>query len=191
MGRIIIRPTPGDICSYIPDVTLMGDYYCPNGCGFSDLPGDCPDCEKACTAGFGEGHECGDDCELVPVALVHKYWNNRESKDPVRVKYRVPTERDKRAIVRAASKIKMALSYGDHGKPTGAELAPQTDEDEELIRAFVTEVENYRPGSVKITNGEELATHGETGFIEDIALEIRGTFEYREEHAKKFTRLPR
>ena len=191
MGRITIRPTPGEICDYVPDVTLLGDFYCPNGCGFSDLPGDCPDCEDACSAGFGEGHECGEHCTLEPVALIRKDWNNRESESPVKVKYRVPTERDKRAIARAASKIKMALTYSEDGNPIGADLATQTSEDEELVRAFVTKVENYKPGSIDIANGEDLAIHGEDGFIEDIALEIRGAFEYREEHAKKFTRLPR
>ncbi len=95
-------------------------------------------------------------------------WDNRKDPRPITVEYRVPTEGDRR---------KAMFAGRASGDPTA--WVP------EIVRSAVLSVENYNDGKGRpITNGNDLAEHGEDFVLIDIGLEIHRQYGLSDEQRK-------
>jgi len=120
------------------------------------------------------GPKPGDVREYIPEA-----FGNRLDPTPVRVWIRNPDGREKREILSVGETVRIAMGPDgpvlQDGKPmmevgTSDSWRHQHD----IVSRCVVKVENYRaPGGDAITNGAELAAHGETAIVAEVALEIR------------------
>ena len=104
-------------------------------------------------------------------------WDNQKDPQPVTVTIRNPTEREKReayGMARVVGSDRMDLNATWH----------------DAIKRHVTKVVNYIDAKGEpITNGAELAEHGETAFVMDVGPEILGAYSLTEEERKNSERL--
>ena len=117
----------------------------------------------------------GEERRYVP-----KAFGNREDSDPCAVYIRQPTEAQRRAVTRTAT-AGAGFSIGSDGQPALDENGDirisfgddQIDWQREIVKRFVVRVENYTDSRGNaITNGEELAEHGDSAVVEEVANEI-------------------
>ena len=99
--------------------------------------------------------------EFVPAS-----FDNREDPEPLRVWIKDPTEGEKRKLVALQHEMQ-----GDQIK-LNADVSVMVAWQTETVRRHVTKVSNYSMRGVDITNGDQLADHGESEILAEVALEI-------------------
>ena len=133
-----------------------------------------------------KGPTPGIEREFVP-----EFDGNRNESEPVTVWIDQPTESTKRACQKD---IRVELITDENGKPARDEngeprVAVDTSSsfrwNESVVRRCVTRVANYTDAAGKpISNGAELAEHGETEIVAEIAVEIMVGFGMTQEEKK-------
>jgi hypothetical protein len=122
------------------------------------------------------GPKPGEIREYVPRA-----FGNDKDADPVKVWIRNPTAREKREVMSIGGKSRVAI--GTDGRPAlNKDGMPMVEVDtpeswihqHEMVTRFVEKTENYKgPGGLPIGNGSDLAMHGETEIVSEVAVEIQ------------------
>lgn len=126
-----------------------------------------------------------------PPAGVERTYVPRVGGDPIRVVIKNPTEADKRRIF---SSLRTSVKLGADGKaelgPDGKPVVEVSLGDgeawkREALKLCVVRIEDYTGTSgAPIVTGDDLAEHGETEIIEDVAAEIITGFSLTEEQKK-------
>lgn len=135
-----------------------------------------------------KGYKPGDERLYIPEA-----FGNRKDTEPVKVWIKTPTERAKREIEGDRSMIRFSVDAD--GKPvtdSAGNPVMQIDNEESTrrhhlaVERFVVRVENYEGrGGVAITNGADLAEHGDTAIITELFQEIWSSLSLSVDESKK------
>jgi len=98
--------------------------------------------------------------------FVPESFDNRQDPEPVTVWIKDPSEGEKRQLVALQHEMQ-----GDQVK-LNADLSVMVAWQTETVRKHVTKVSNYSMRGVEITGGAQLADHGESEILAEVALEI-------------------
>lgn len=110
-----------------------------------------------------KGPKPGELRKYIPEA-----YDNRSDPEPVTVWIRTPTERLKRALYTGEGSIRVT---GDNKIETS--IGDENKRQHDAVRQCIDRVENYIGANGEpITNGEELAEHGESAILFEVSGEI-------------------
>jgi len=113
------------------------------------------------------GEKPGTEVVFVPVS-----FDNRSDPTPVRVKYKVPTEMERRKLLVFGRSVSVRVD--EDGKPTGMTMDEQGNVDRvtNALSELVLFVENYEGRAGPIINGKDLAHHGDDLMVKEVYEEI-------------------
>lgn len=133
-----------------------------------------------------KGYKPGTERPYVPTE-----FGNRDDPEPVRVWILEPTEGQKRDVSSDDHIIDVATDgEGEALKDEHGNLVLRMDigrawkRRKAFIERFVARVENYTGRAGPITNGHELAEHGEAPIVSEVAQEIEDALSLTEQEAK-------
>ena len=133
------------------------------------------------------GYRPGSVREYIPRA-----YGNRADPEPVAIDIRYPSEGDKREMQGDDEVARSSIADGkvrvdDTGSPMiEVDVGPMTKRNHRVVERCVVAVRNYTAaGGEPITNGRELAAHGELEIITEVVREIMESLSLTESEAKK------
>ena len=108
-----------------------------------------------------KGPRPGDEREFIPEA-----FENRRDPDPLKIWIKDPSEGEKRSLIALQSSLQ-------GGTPSlEMDLETMIKWQCETVRRHVVKVYGYTVREIEITNGEQLAEHGESELIAEVSLEV-------------------
>jgi len=122
------------------------------------------------------GPRPGVEREYIPLA-----FENREDPDPLKVWIRDPSESDKRALIG----LQMSLQ-GTNTPSLDLSIDTMIKWQSEAVKRHVMKVAGYTVRGVEITTGEELADHGESEIVAEVALELFAAASLDDDEKKQF-----
>jgi len=126
------------------------------------------------------GHEPGEIVDFIPTA-----YKNALDDSPVTVRYKVPTEKERRKLIAYGNSIRVDVD-GD-GKPTSftTRSDEHVDRQAHVLTERVVSVSNYTGRAGPIETGEQLGEHGEGKIVDEVFDEIMGNTSLTVDEQKK------
>ena len=129
------------------------------------------------------GYKAGEVVQYVPEA-----FDNRRDPTPVTITFRSPTELEKRRLLVFGESLSVKKEV-DGKIEVVTKSATHVDRQAHTISELVESVRNYQGRDGPITNGRELAEHGETEINSEVFVAIMLESTLTEDEEKKFSGL--